>query len=85
MSKKKSYMDIDNILSESVLSTVIGWLLTPKINNILKQVKDDPELRRATKDASDAMQKFHKLLNKDTKKRHKLLKKMGIKPINKKW
>tara|TARA_R110002020_G_C16011442_1_gene751138 strand:- start:272 stop:529 length:258 start_codon:yes stop_codon:yes gene_type:complete len=85
MAKKKSYMDKDNILSESVLSTIIGWFLSPKIDKILRQIKDDPELRRATKDASSSMRRFHKLLDKDSKKREKLLRKMGIKPITKKW
>jgi hypothetical protein len=74
MSKKKSYMDKDNIISEGFFKALIGLLLKPKITRILKDLDGDPELAKLTK-----------RLAKQTKKDHAELRKKGMSPFWKKW
>ncbi len=87
MSKKKSYMDKDNILSEGFFKALIGILLKPKITSILKSIQDDPELAKLTKDAHKAVQKANRALDKSNAAGAKRLKAKGMEPLSKwkKW
>ena len=60
MSKKKSYMDKKNILSEGVLGKILYKILPKKVINFLG--KNDPEIKRLEKKLEknrDEMEKIH--------------------------
>ena len=62
MSKKKSYMNGDNILSEGVLDTIINYLTQyPKLKN-------NKEFKSGLKDLNKGQQKLEDLINAEIKK-----------------
>tara|TARA_Y100001963_G_scaffold133875_1_gene193934 strand:- start:523 stop:819 length:297 start_codon:yes stop_codon:yes gene_type:complete len=76
MSKKKSYMNKDNILSEGFYTNLIKFFLPKKVKDNLKQSqlnrlqndidKIDKEIRYHKKQQSDAAEKMIKALEKQT-------------------
>ena len=62
MSKKKSYMNNQNIITESMLEKLFGLLLKGRLNKVRKMFDDNPHLQRATKEYKKAQDRYVKQL-----------------------
>ena len=78
MQKKKSYMDRSNIITEGFFKALLWLIMKPKVTNIARKLKNDPELARLTKKANDAVKKANKALEKSNSEQAKRLKKQGF-------
>lgn len=70
MSKKKSYMDKDNILSEGILDKLFKFLKLDKSEQ--DKVKKDRKLKNVISDFNNAQKKLEKSLHKYTGEKVKL-------------
>jgi len=67
MSKKKSYMDMTNILSEGILKKLFNWALNRKVKKVGKQILKDPAISKAKKNLENSIDKFEKVASKADK------------------
>ena len=64
MSKKKSYMDSRNILTEARMSKFLNWLFKGKDKKIDKEVKENPEFKKRVAAFNKEYDAFMKRLQK---------------------
>tara|TARA_Y100000310_G_scaffold152554_1_gene152046 strand:+ start:58 stop:285 length:228 start_codon:yes stop_codon:yes gene_type:complete len=64
MSKKKSYMNVSNIIKEGILDKIFDFIKKHKIRKLEKAFKDQPEVRKKIKHLNDLALETEKVLKK---------------------
>lgn len=63
------------VLNESLVSDIIALIFGKKMNDVVKQVSSDPELKKGMKKIMDDIEEFKKSLKNDQNKINTFLKK----------
>tara|TARA_Y100000034_G_scaffold99851_1_gene122873 strand:+ start:278 stop:505 length:228 start_codon:yes stop_codon:yes gene_type:complete len=64
MLKKKSYMNMSNIINEGVLDKIFDFIKKHKVKKLEKAFKDKPEVQKKIKQLNDLAAETEKVLKK---------------------
>ena len=64
MPKKKSYMNVSNIIKEGILDKIFDFIRKKKIKKLEKAFKDKPEVQKKIKQLNDLAAETEKVLKK---------------------
>tara|TARA_R100000152_G_C6659185_1_gene98560 strand:+ start:180 stop:404 length:225 start_codon:yes stop_codon:yes gene_type:complete len=62
MSKKKSYMDKENIINEGIIDKIFDYIKKRKIRKLEKAFRDQPEIKAKIRKFNDDARAFEKYL-----------------------
>ena len=62
MSKKKSYMDKENIINEGIIDKIFDYIKQRKIKKLDKAFRNQPEIKKKIRDFNTRARRFEKYL-----------------------